>query len=324
MADLKPPIIFLMGPTASGKSALAMSLAEVLPVEIISVDSTQVYRSFDIGSAKPSSEEQAQVRHHLLDIRDPANPYSVAEFRIDALDAIKDILARDKIPLLVGGTMLYFKTLLDGMAELPEANAEVRALIEQEAAAKGWPAMHAQLAKVDPSAAARLHPNHSQRIARALEVYRVSGRTLTELHQQQVEADNDGIASLYSIQQLALDTLPREVLHQRIASRFQTMLDLGFEAEVYALKQRGDLDESLPAIRAVGYRQMWAYLHGRCDFDEMQQQALAATRQLAKRQLTWLRSWLNLNHLTTMNEHGELPILQIREQALKCIDIKTI
>lgn len=318
----KPSIIFLMGPTASGKTQLAFSLAEVLPVEIISVDSAQVYRGLDIGSAKPNAEELATVPHHLIDIRDPNQPYSAAEFRLDALKAIDDILSRNKTPLLVGGSMLYFNILLNGLAQMPAANESVRADIEKQAESLGWPAMHQKLAEVDPQSAARLHPNHSQRIARALEVYRVSGQSLSELHEQQQDSDQQTLDHQFQIHQWAIAPKQREVLHRRIGQRFDQMIGLGFEKEVAALRNRGDLNPDLPAIRSVGYRQMWAYLNGdygdgESSFEEMLEKGKAATRQLAKRQFTWLRGWKNLNWLTTENEFGETANFeQIREQAL--------
>lgn len=309
-----------MGPTASGKTQLAFSLAEALPVEIISVDSTQVYRGLDIGSAKPNAEELAKVPHHLIDIRDPNQPYSAAEFRQEALVAIEDILSRNKTPLLVGGSMLYFNVLLNGLADLPPADESVRAEIEKEAQDLGWPAMHQKLAEVDPEAAARLHPNHSQRIARALEVYRLTGQSLSQLHQQQ--SPTSGISQSYQIHQWAIAPEQREVLHQRIADRFDQMIDLGFEQEVVALRQRGDLDPSLPSIRSVGYRQMWSYLDGDFGLDQegfktMLEKGKAATRQLAKRQFTWLRAFDKLEWFSTDAEGKQkLNFELIRDQAL--------
>lgn len=324
MTDKKPTLIFLMGPTASGKSALAFALAECLPVEIVSVDATQVYHGLDIGSAKPSVEEQTRVIHHLIDIRDPSEVYSAAEFRRDALAAIADIVSRDKIPLLVGGTMLYFNTLIKGLADLPQADKNIRAAIDKEAQAVGWPAMHQQLAQVDPVTSARLHPNHSQRIARALEIYRITGQPMSVLHAKQQTECGGKLEDDYELSQFAL-TLSRERLHQRIDQRFNQMLDQGLEAEVKALKNRGDLNLSLPAIRSVGYRQMWSYLHGDYSFADMVEKAKAATRQLAKRQTTWLRSWENLQHIDTQDSTGNLlKIKQIRDQTLNSFKTGTI
>lgn len=289
----KSDVIFLMGPTASGKTALAMALHQALPVEIISVDSALIYRGMDIGSAKPTADELTQVPHHLIDIRDPAESYSAADFRSDALRLIADIQHRGNIPLLVGGTMLYFKALLDGISPLPEAQPEVRQQLEQEAEKLGWAELHRQLAEVDPVSAARIHPNDPQRINRALEVYRITGQSLTELTAQK------GEPFAYPVHQFAIAPQDRAVLHRRIALRYQQMLDSGFEHEVRVLKQRPDLHLDLPSMRCVGYRQMWQYLDGECSYDEMVQRGIAATRQLAKRQLTWLRSWQQLTWLSS-------------------------
>ena len=286
-------VIFLMGPTASGKTALAMALHQALPVEIISVDSALIYRGMDIGSAKPTADELTQVPHHLIDIRDPAESYSAADFRSDALRLIADIQHRGNIPLLVGGTMLYFKALLDGISPLPEAQPEVRQQLEQEAEKLGWTELHRQLAEVDPVSAARIHPNDPQRINRALEVYRITGQSLTELTAQK------GEPFAYPVHQFAIAPQDRALLHQRIALRYLQMLDSGFEDEVRVLKQRPDLHLDLPSMRCVGYRQMWQYLDGECSYDEMVQRGIAATRQLAKRQLTWLRSWQQLTWLSS-------------------------
>jgi tRNA dimethylallyltransferase len=300
-ADL-PLAICLMGPTASGKTALALELCKHLPCEVISVDSALVYRGMDIGTAKPSAAELAYVPHHLIDIRDPAQPYSAAEFRADALRLLAEISARGRTPLLVGGTMLYFKVLLEGMAALPVADAAVRDTIAAEAAALGWPALHAELARVDPMAAARIHPNHSQRIQRALEVFRVSGRPISAWQQ----ANDPGVTS-HRLVNLALAPADRRVLHERIGQRFGQMLEQGLVAEVEALHRRGDLHLDLPSIRAVGYRQVWSYLEGEIDAARMLEQGIAATRQLAKRQLTWLRGWPGLNRLPTDANQGFEP-----------------
>lgn len=298
-ADQRPPVIFLMGPTASGKTDLAIALCKALPCDIISVDSSQVYRSMDVGTAKPEPEVLRDSPHRLIDICDPADAYSVGEFLRDARREIDGISAAGRIPLLVGGTMLYFKALREGIADLPPANEKIRGEIEQQAADKGWPFVHALLAEVDPEGATAIHPNHSQRISRALEVYRVSGLPLTQLIKQQLEK-GCGVAPLekdYRIVQLALIPTDRAALHQRIELRFDMMLNQGFVDEVKTLRQRGDLTTDLPAVRAVGYRQIWAHLDGECTYDEMRARGVAATRQLAKRQLTWLRGWTDLHRL---------------------------
>jgi len=299
LTDQRPPVIFLMGPTASGKTDLAIELCKVLPCDIISVDSSQVYRSMDVGTAKPEPEVLRDSPHRLIDICDPADAYSVGEFLNDARREIEAIRTAGRVPLLVGGTMLYFKALREGIADLPRADEKIRGEIEQQAADKGWPFVHALLAKVDPEGAAAIHPNHSQRISRALEVYRASGLPLTQLIKQQLE-NGCGVAPLekdYRIVQMALIPTDRAALHQRIEQRFDSMLNQGFVDEVKALRQRGDLTTDLPAVRAVGYRQIWAYLDGECTYDEMRARGVAATRQLAKRQLTWLRGWTELHRL---------------------------
>ena len=288
----KLPVIFLMGPTASGKTDLAIALRQHLPIELISVDSALVYREMDIGSAKPNAQELALAPHRLIDIRDPTEPYSVADFLADAEREIIAIHAQGKIPLLVGGTMLYFRALLDGLAEMPAADAEVRAQIEREAEELGWPHIHAQLAQVDPETAADIHPNHSQRLSRALEVYRVSGKTMGQLRQLQHQPSaQQNFCARYNVCQIAIAPRDRAILHQRIALRFEKMLADGLINEVRHLYRRGDLHPDLPAIRAVGYRQVWDYLDGRLDYSEMIERGIIATRQLAKRQFTWLRGW---------------------------------
>ncbi|WNZ58496.1 tRNA (adenosine(37)-N6)-dimethylallyltransferase MiaA [Microbulbifer sp. EKSA008] len=290
-----------MGPTASGKTDLAMALADRLPVELISVDSALVYRGLDIGSAKPSVEELAAYPHRLIDICDPSESYSAGRFRKDALEAMAEISAAGKVPLLVGGTMLYFRALLEGMAKLPEADAAVRAEIEARAEREGWPALHAELAQVDPQLAAELHPNHSVRIERGLEVYRLTGVPLSQLRREQ---EAGGIQEQYQVCQMAIMPRDRSLLHQRIELRFRKMLAAGFIDEVKGLLDRGDLHEDLPAIRAVGYRQVWQHLQGQTDYDDMVAAGIAATRQLAKRQLTWLRRWPDLLTLYTQDEQG--------------------
>ena len=281
------PIICLMGPTASGKSAVAMALAEKFSCEIVSVDSAQVYRGMDIGTAKPSASDRARVPHHLIDLIDPAERYSAARFCTDARAAIADIRSRGKLPLLVGGTMLYFKALRDGLDDMPSRDAEVRKAIEAEAAKGGWPALHARLAAVDPASSARLAPNDAQRIARALEVWRVSGQRLSALQKGGAKDSDDREFRFVNI---ALEPSDRAVLHAHIATRFDAMLAAGLVDEVRALHARGDLDIDQPAMRCVGYRQIWNYLEGRIDHSAMRTEAIAATRQLAKRQLTWLRA----------------------------------
>jgi tRNA dimethylallyltransferase len=271
----------LAGPTASGKSALALALAEAVPLEIVSVDSAQVYRDMDIGTAKPSAAERASVPHHLIDIIEPSDRYSVARFANDAARLIGEINARGRAALLVGGTMLYIKALLEGLDTLPESDAAVRAAIDAEAAAIGWPALHARLAQVDPVSAQRLEPNDAQRIQRALEVWQLTGRPLSQAHGQRVQP---GLA----LPLLALEPNSRAWLHERIAARFHAMLRGGFVDEVRALRARGDLHASLPSMRCVGYRQVWQALDAG-DLSGVAERGIAATRQLAKRQLTWLR-----------------------------------
>ncbi|EPN57744.1 tRNA delta(2)-isopentenylpyrophosphate transferase [Pseudomonas syringae pv. actinidiae ICMP 18807] len=300
-----PPAIFLMGPTAAGKTDLAIELSKVLPCELISVDSALVYRGMDIGTAKPSKAQLAEFPHRLIDILDPAQSYSAADFCSDALAAMAEITARGNIPLLVGGTMLYFKALLDGLADMPAADAAVRAQLEADAQAFGWQSLHDQLAVVDPVSAARIHPNDPQRLIRALEVYRVSGMSMTAHREQQTAQSTEAAASgrqqlPYTVANLAIAPADRKVLHQRIALRFEQMLDQGFLDEVLALRSRGDLHAGLPSIRAVGYRQVWDHLDGKLTREEMQERGIIATRQLAKRQFTWLRSWEDLHWLDSL------------------------
>ena len=281
----KPLAIFLMGPTASGKTDLAIQLRQQLPVEVISVDSALIYRGMDIGTAKPSKAELALAPHRLIDICDPAESYSAANFRTDALREMQEISAQGKIPLLVGGTMLYYKALLEGLSPLPSADEKVRSEIEAKAALIGWGGLHQELSKIDPISAQRINPNDSQRINRALEVFYLTGKTLTELTAQK------GEALPYDMLQFAIEPEQREVLHLRIEQRFHKMIELGFQQEVEKLYRRSDLNENLPSIRCVGYRQMWEYLRGDYDHDEMVFRGICATRQLAKRQITWLRGW---------------------------------
>ncbi|MDH4481249.1 MAG: tRNA (adenosine(37)-N6)-dimethylallyltransferase MiaA [Rhodoferax sp.] len=286
MAHPLPFHIQLAGPTAAGKTAAALAIAQEHACEIISVDSALVYRGMKIGTAKPSATELAAVPHHLINIRDPLQAYSAAEFVKDAQALITDISARGKLPLLVGGTMLYFKALADGIDPMPAANAEVRAQIELEAQHLGWPAMHAQLAQVDPTTAARLAPADSQRIQRALEVYRLSGLPLSHFHAR----TNAGDSTAPGAPLIALEPQDRAWLHTRIAQRFDQMLEQGLVDEVQALRARGDLHPDLPSMRCVGYRQVWEALDGVSPMTELRDKGIFATRQLAKRQITWLRS----------------------------------
>nr|WP_315489121.1 tRNA (adenosine(37)-N6)-dimethylallyltransferase MiaA [uncultured Rhodoferax sp.] len=298
--DTLPFYICLAGPTASGKTAAALAIAREHDCEIISVDSALVYRGMDIGTAKPSAAEQALVPHHLIDIRDPLQAYSAAEFVREAKALIVDITARGKLPLLVGGTMLYFKALFDGMDDMPAADPAVRAVLEQEAAEKGWPAMHAELALVDPITAQRLAPADSQRIQRALEVYRVSGLPLSHFHSAKdtIKSIADESGSTGARGFISLEPEDRSWLHGRIAQRFDTMLEQGFVDEVRALRARGDLNPDLPSMRCVGYRQAWEALDahessgsaGPLPTASLRELGIIATRQLAKRQITWLRS----------------------------------
>lgn len=279
-----PPAIFLMGPTASGKTGVAVELAQRLPLEIISVDSALVYRDMDIGTAKPDAATLAAAPHHLIDIIDPTEAYSAARFCEDALRLMDKITARGRVPLLVGGTMLYFKALREGLTDLPQADAAVRAEIEAEAAARGWPALHAELTRLDPESGARLQPTDAQRIQRALEVVRLSGRPMSDCWRA------GRVAALpYRVIPIALIPSDRAVLHAQIARRFDAMLAAGLVDEVRALRERYALDAAMPSMRCVGYRQVWAYQDGEYGYDAMRERGIFATRQLAKRQLTWLR-----------------------------------
>lgn len=280
----QPATVFILGPTASGKSALALQIAEALPCEIISVDSALVYRGMDIGTAKPTLQERTSVRHHLIDILDPAEAFSTGQFRAKALAAMQDITGRGKIPLLVGGTMLYFHALLHGLAELPAADAAVREMLDRQAVEHGWQTLLRRLAEVDPESAQRIHPNDPQRIQRALEVYQLSGRPLSELIRKGQAQDIP-----YHCIKLVVAPEHRPVLHEQIARRFRQMLEQGLVEEVEVLFRRGDLTTAMPSIRAVGYRQVWSYLAGEYDYRTMTEKAIIATRQLAKRQFTWLR-----------------------------------
>jgi len=279
-----PSLLCLTGPTAAGKSAAVAALARRWPIDIINVDSATIYRGMDIGTAKPSAQERAEIPHHLLDICDPAQRYSAAQFCRDALSLIESIRARGRTPVLCGGTMLYYKALKEGLDELPEANTEIRAQLDDEAAQLGWPALHAQLAQVDPTTAARLAPQDSQRIGRALEIYRASGTPMSALLGQRRTQPQLATVTI------SLEPADRAALHARIGARYHAMLEQGLLEEVRALHARLDLHPALPAMRCVGYRQLWAHLDGVVGYKQAVEQAIAATRQLAKRQLTWLRA----------------------------------
>ncbi|MDG3084696.1 tRNA (adenosine(37)-N6)-dimethylallyltransferase MiaA [Vibrio hannami] len=298
-----PLALFLMGPTASGKTDLAIKLRQKYPVEIISVDSALIYKGMDIGTAKPDEQELSLAPHRLIDILDPAESYSAADFRRDALKEMSDIVADGKIPLLVGGTMLYYKALLEGLSPLPAADPEIRKQIEVEAETHGWAKLHDELKQIDPVSAERIHPNDPQRLSRALEVYRISGKTLTELTKTQ------GEPIPYRVKQFAIAPKERAELHRRIEFRFDKMIQAGFEDEMKALYARKDLHPDLPSIRCVGYRQMWDYLDGNCSLDEAVFRGVCATRQLAKRQITWLRSWDNLTWLDSENIEDALKLM---------------
>ena len=282
---MKRTAILLMGPTAAGKTDLAISLCKRFPCDVISVDSALVYRGMDIGTAKPDPDTLARTPHRLIDIRDPEESYSAGEFIRDAYREMDDILAAGRIPLLAGGTMMYFRALTEGIAELPAADEEIRRAIDTEAAVRGWPAMHAQLADVDPAAALRIQPNDRQRIQRALEVYRISGTPLSDWQRDSAPSRND-----IDYLKVGLNIEPRSVLHERIAQRLELMVGAGFVDELRRLRKRPGLKADCPAMRSVGYRQFWQHLDGEYTLDEARDRALYATRQLAKRQITWLRS----------------------------------
>ncbi|MFN2362518.1 MAG: tRNA (adenosine(37)-N6)-dimethylallyltransferase MiaA [Marinobacter sp.] len=336
--DARPPAICLMGPTASGKTDLAIDLCRRLPCDIISVDSAMIYRGMDIGTAKPSSAELARAPHRLIDICDPAETYSAADFRRDALEEMAAITAAGRIPLLVGGTMMYFKALLHGMSNLPPADADIRRALEYEAREKGWGALHRELERLDPVAAGLIHQNNRQRLIRALEVIRITGRPISAIWQDKpggapraIAGSQDGVEDYtyftrwqadespsvpYTVVQLAMAPVNRRVLHERINRRFQAMLDAGFLDEVRALMARDDLHPGLPSMRCVGYRQAWAHLAGDYDYSTLVEKGAAATRQLAKRQLTWLRKWSDLDWLDSGDE-------LMSDTALKIIEYRT-
>jgi len=296
-SNVSKPVLCLTGPTAAGKTAIALELARQHGFEIISVDSALVYKGLNIGSGKPDQETLGELPHHLVDIRDPSQPYSAAEFREDAISAALDIIDRGKKPLLVGGTMLYFKVLRDGLARMPSADPDIRQAIAELAEEKGWQAVHDRLVDVDPESASRIHRNDPQRLMRALEVYESSGKSLTEHHRETSDGGAPRPTELANLAFVAIHPGERPVLHRQIAKRFHDMLDQGFVDEVKALYERSDLNHDLPAIRSVGYRQVWDYLDGQYDYETMIEKGIAATRQLAKRQLTWLRSWPDLTRM---------------------------
>ena len=302
MADTRPWAIFLMGPTAAGKTDAAMALHERLGHELISVDSAMVYRGMDIGSAKPSASELARAPHHLIDIRDPAEPYSAADFRVDALSLMRQISAAGKVPLLVGGTMLYYKRLVEGVANLPSADPAIRQRLEAQWQNEGLLSLHQRLAEVDALSAQRIHPNDPQRVMRALEVYYASGRPMSELW-----AEQQPETFPWRVLSIALAPSDRSLLHQRIAQRFEVMLGEGLINEVAALKKRNDLHLGLPAMKSVGYRQVWEYL----DYASLVERGVIATRQLAKRQLTWLRSWPELNWVDSQRSDALDQVLKL-------------
>ncbi|MGA7965235.1 MAG: tRNA (adenosine(37)-N6)-dimethylallyltransferase MiaA [Gammaproteobacteria bacterium] len=278
-----PPVLCIMGPTGSGKSALALELAERLPAEIVSVDSAMIYRGMDIGTDKPSREIRARIPHHLIDICDPAERYNAARFVTDATAAIAAITARKKLPILVGGTFLYFRALVHGLSPMPGADQKLRAELQAEAETRGWPALHEELARIDPPTAERIAPSDTQRLERALELARLTGEAPSRLHTE------SGRGAAFDFMKIALWPEDRTALGERLAKRFSRMLEQGLLREVEALRERGDLDESCPAVRAVGYRQLWHYLDGACDLTEAERRAVVATRRYAKRQMTWLR-----------------------------------
>ncbi len=311
-----PPALLLLGPTASGKTASALALALALPVEIVSVDSALVYRDMDIGTAKPSAEELACCPHHLIDIVSPEDTYSAARFRADTIRLMGEITARGRIPLLAGGTMLYFKALRDGLSDLPPADAALRRAIDEDAAARGWPALHAELAALDPEAAARLEPTDAQRIQRALEIVRVTGAPLAESYARH---EDDTLPC--RLLPIALAPADRGVLHQRIAERFDAMIAAGLVDELRALRQRYCLEPGMPSMRCVGYRQAWAFLQGEIDAEALRFKGIAATRQLAKRQLTWQRqfrdTWAGFTELDCLRPDLATAV---RDAALRLID----
>ncbi len=304
-------MICLTGPTAAGKTALALELARCRPLEIVSVDSAQIYRGMDIGTGKPDARARAAAPHRLIDIRDPAEPYSAANFRDDAVAEMRDILGKGKTPLLVGGSMLYFQALRKGLAAMPAADPDTRRAIEAQAAREGWAAIHRRLAAADPRAAARIHPNDPQRLQRALEVFLLTGRTISSFHDER--KNRPAGSTSFRLHFLAIRPAERSALHKRIDSRFRRMLADGLIAEVEQLRRRNDLHPGLPSMKSVGYRQVWQYLDGGTSYPEMVEKGVAATRQLAKRQLTWLRGWPEARSLVEDPERN-------LDEALKFVD----
>ncbi len=311
MSDL-PPAIFLMGPTAAGKTALALALHDTLPVEIISVDSSQVYRGMDIGTAKPTSDELARAPHRLIDIRDPRQAYSAADFCADALGEMQAITRAGKIPLLVGGTMFYFRALEFGLSDLPSADPDVRARLGDEAATHGWPALHRRLQEIDPVSATRIHPNDAQRIQRALEIHALTGQPPSALG-----AEKRGHSFPYRVTKMALWPQDRTLLHRRIASRFLAMLERGFVDEVEQLTRLDGLSLTMPSMRAVGYRQIWEYLIKKVNYCEMTERVIASTRQFAKRQITWLRSYPDVRAYDSTDSLPEKECLEYLRQTAR-------
>ncbi len=309
-----PPAIFLMGPTATGKTALAVEIAQNLNAEIISVDSAMVYRGMDIGTAKPTMTERGGVKHHLVDILDPAESFSTAMFRGQALQLMSEITEKGMIPLLTGGTMLYFNILFNGLADLPAANESIRQKINEQAEKKGWTAMHKKLAVVDPVSAAKIHPNDTQRIQRALEVFEISGEPISHWY---VIAEQKQIP--FKKIKIVLAPDDRKLLHDRIALRFNQMLELGFIDEVNKLFHRGDLSEKMPSVRAVGYRQIWSYLKGDYDYIKMVEKGIVATRQLAKRQITWLRRENNAEWFVNHQENLRGRVIELLQSKINKI-----
>ena len=313
-ATTQPPAILLMGPTASGKTALALELARVLPCEIVSVDSALVYKGMDIGTAKPDAQTLQSVPHHLIDIIEPHETYSAARFRDDALTAMREITERGRIPLLAGGTMLYFKALVEGLNELPEADPMIRLVIDTMAQEQGWGAVYRKLVELDPATAARLDPNDTQRVQRALEIYYVTGKTMGELLQKPRY-----VYFPYTRIEIALIPGDRAVLHRRIEERFEAMLQQGLVAEVRNLRDEYGLEPSMPSMRCVGYRQAWQHLNGELDYEALRLQGIAATRQLAKRQLTWLRSMNGAATFDALEENVEARVLEYVRRELEAI-----
>ena len=307
-SSAKPNVICLMGPTASGKTSLAVDLVQQHPFQIVSVDSAQIYQQMNIGTGKPQKGVLDIAPHRLIDFIDPAVPYSASQFRTDAFREIDEILEVGDTPLLVGGTMLYFRVLRDGLADMPHADPEVRAEIEKLAQEQGWEAVHQQLAAVDPDSAARIHPNDPQRTQRALEVYRISGKTITSFHAE-MRAQQEALLP-YNLHFFAIQPEDRGVLYSHIDTRFRQMLNEGLVDEVQALRSRGDLNYLLPSLKSVGYRQVWQYLDGEIDYDGMVEKSIIATRQLAKRQLTWLRSWPSLESLSNSSTQSVRHVLK--------------